>query len=344
MNFLKEKYQVVFYLFQKLNLELVMNYLKSQKCQKKFILLIAGQYSEKTLDYLNNNNFLNLFYSCCIYMQNMKYSFLQNKYSLIKGLFSSKKEINNYIINCPNLGIFPSVKLLNFKKYSDRYFNFHQIISSQYGTLTGNLYNNSVSILDDYLTSVNCSNKNTLMNALKVFGNGESNSQLIIKGYTGNDYYRDFNRWLYEYDSLAYEKTSFFLSGLIYSLNLYGKQQNTWENKEITLYRGMRLSYIDVLPYEKNLGNIISFPNFTSSSTELSVAENFSSRNSSAESRKSSNFFSVIHTIKNIYKSGWVPIAINVRNISQYLDEEERIFQSFNFYKVKKVDIILIII
>ena len=106
----------------------------------------------------------------------------------------------------------------------------------------------------------------------------------------------------------------------------------------------MRLSYIDVLPYEKNLGNIISFPNFTSSSTELSVAENFSSRNSSAESRKSSNFFSVIHTIKNIYKSGWVPIAINVRNISQYVDEEERIFQSFNFYKVKKVDIILIII
>ena len=321
------------------SLELVMNYLKSQNCQKKFILLVAGQYSEKTLDYLNNNNFLNLFYSCCIYTQNNKYNFLQNKYSLIKGFFGSKKEINNYIINCPNLGIFHSVKLLNFKKYSDRYFSFHQIISSQYGTLTGNLYNSAVSILDDYLTSVKCSNKNTLMNALKVFGKGESNSQLIIKGYTGNDYYRDFNRWLYEYDSLAYEKTSFFLSGLIYSLNLYGKQQNTWENKEITLYRGMRLSYIDVLPYEKNLGNIISFPNFTSSSIELSVAKNFSDRNSSVQSRKSSNIFSVILTIKNNYKSGWIPIAINVRSISQYPSEEERIFQPFTFYKVTKVDI-----
>ena len=213
------------------------------------------------------------------------------------------------------------------------------LISSQYGTLNGNLYNNAAGILNDYLTSVNCSNKATLMNALKVFEKGESNSQLIIKGYTGNDYYRDFNRWLYEYDSLAYEKTSFFLSGLIYSLNLYGKQQNTWVNKEVTLYRGMQLGYIDLLPYEKNLGNIISFPNFTSASTELSVAEGFSQRHSSAQQRKNNNIFSVILKINNKYNSGWIPIAINVRNISQYPSEEERIFQPFTFYKVKKVDI-----
>ena len=280
-----------------------------------------------------------MFYSCCIYTQNQKYYYLQNKYNIIKGFFKTKKEINNYIINLPNLGIFSSIKLLNFKKYSDRYFNFHKIISSQYGTLTGNMYNNAVGILNDYLTSINCSNKSTLMNALKVFGKGEANSQLIIKGYTGNDYYRDFNRWLYEYDSLAYQKTSFFLSGLIYSLNLYGKQENTWENKECILYRGMQLSYIDLLPYEKNLGNIISFPNFTSSSSDISVAKNFSNRNSSVESRKNSNLFSVILTIKNKYKPGWIPIATNVKKISDYPSEEERIFQPFTFYKVNKVDI-----
>ena len=321
------------------SLQLVMDYLKAKNCQKKFILLIAGQFCENILDYLNNKNLLNLFYSCCIYTQNQKYYYLQNKYNIIKGFFKTKKEINNYIINLPNLGIFSSIKLLNFKKYSDRYFNFHKIISSQYGTLTGNMYNNAVGILNDYLTSINCSNKSTLMNALKVFGKGEANSQLIIKGYTGNDYYRDFNRWLYEYDSLAYQKTSFFLSGLIYSLNLYGKQENTWENKECILYRGMQLSYIDLLPYEKNLGNIISFPNFTSSSSDISVAKNFSNRNSSVESRKNSNLFSVILTIKNKYKPGWIPIATNVKKISDYPSEEERIFQPFTFYKVNKVDI-----
>ena len=321
------------------SLRLVMDYLKAKNCKNKFILIIAGQFCETILDYLNNNNFLNLFHSCCIYTQNQKYYYLQNKYNIIKGFFKTKKEINNYIIKCPNLGIFPSIKLLNFKKYHDRYFNFHKIISSQYGTLTGNMYNTAVGILNDYLTSINCSNKSTLMNALKVFGKGESNSQLIIKGYTGNDYYRDFNRWLYEYDSLAYQKTSFFLSGLIYSLNLYGKQENTWENKEGILYRGMQLSYIDLLPYEKNLGNIISFPNFTSSSSKIEVAKNFSNRNSSVESRKNNNLFSVIFTITNKYKLGWIPIAINVRKISEYPSEEERIFQPFTFYKIIKVDI-----
>ena len=49
--------------------------------------------------------------------------------------------------------------------------------------------------------------------------------------------------------------------------------------------------------------------------------------------------FSVILTITNKYKTGWVPIAINVRNISEYPTEEERIFQPFTFYKVNKVDI-----
>lgn len=321
------------------NLELVLKHLKSKNCQKKFILIITGQYCENILNYLKNNYYLDIFHSCCIYTQNQKYNYLQSQFNIIKGFFKTKKEICNYIINSPNLGIFPSIKLLNFKKYSDRYYNFHKIISSQYGTLNGNIYNSAINILDEYLTSVNSSNKTTLMNALKVFGKGESNSQLIIKGYTGNDYYRDFNRWLYEYDSLAYEKTGYFLSGLIYSLNLYGSQQNTFENKDVILYRGLRLSYIDVLPYEKNLGNIISFPNFTSSSTNLNIAESFSGRTSSVDERKKNNIFSVILKIKNNHKSGWISNAINVKNISNYPNEEERIFQPFTFYKVTKIDI-----
>lgn len=321
------------------NLGLVLKHLKSKNCQKKFILIITGQYCENILNYLKNNYYLDIFHSCCIYTQNQKYNYLQSQFNIIKGFFKTKKEICNYIINCPNLGIFPSIKLLNFKKYSDRYYNFHKIISSQYGILNGNIYNSAINILDEYLTSVNSSNKNTLMNALKVFGKGESNSQLIIKGYTGNDYYRDFNRWLYEYDSLAYEKTGYFLSGLIYSLNLYGSQQNTFENKDVILYRGLRLSYIDVLPYEKNLGNIISFPNFTSSSTNLNIAESFSGRTSSIDERKKNNIFSVILKIKNNHKSGWISNAINVKNISNYPNEEERIFQPFTFYKVTKIDI-----
>ena len=99
------------------------------------------------------------------------------------------------------------------------------------------------------------------------------------------------------------------------------------------------MSYIDVLPYEKNMGNIISFPNFTSSSTNLNIAESFSRRQSSVDERKKNNIFSVILKIKNNHKSGWISNAINVKNISNYPNEEERIFQPFTFYKVTKIDI-----
>jgi hypothetical protein len=264
---------------------------------------------------------------------------LKDKYDIIKGFFGLKKDINNYIIKLPDLGIFPFIKFLNFKKYSDRYFNFHQIISSEYGLLAQKSYNTAISVLTEYLESINYVDKENLIKALKVFEGGKSNYKLIIKGYTGSDYYREFNQWLYEYDSYAYVKTAFFLSGLIYSLNKYGKKQKTWEKKEINLYRGMTLSYIDLLPYDKNLGNIISFPNFISSSSKLSVAENFSQRKISAQERQKSEYFSVILTIKNNYQTDWVPNAINITKLSQYQKEKERIIQPFTFYKVTKVDI-----
>ena len=37
------------------SLNIVMNYLQSKNCHKKFILLIAGQYSEKVLDFQKRN-------------------------------------------------------------------------------------------------------------------------------------------------------------------------------------------------------------------------------------------------------------------------------------------------
>ena len=58
------------------------------------------------------------------------------------------------------------------------------------------------------------------------------------------------------------EKTGYFLSGLVYSLNLFGEEKSTGVDKEIILYRGVALSYINILPYKVNVGNIITFSNF----------------------------------------------------------------------------------
>lgn len=69
-----------------------------------------------------------------------------------------------------------------------------------------------------------------------------------------------------------------------------------------------------------------------------SISENFSGRNDSVDNRKK-NKFSVILKIKYNHKSDWIPNDITISNISQYPNEEERIFQTFTFYKVVKVDI-----
>ena len=87
------------------------------------------------------------------------------------------------------------------------------------------------------------------------------------------------------------------MSGLSYSLDLYGEEEKTAVNKDITLYRGVALTYINILPYKNNIGNIITFPNFISSSTSLDVAKGFASMNCD------SNQFEVIFTIN--YKFSW---------------------------------------
>lgn len=318
------------------SLQYIMEYLKngSKNELNKFILMLSGKSCEKVLKYLDENNYLNDFISCIIFTKNDKYNDLNNKYNIIKGILKTKKEVIKYLNNNSNQGQpYFTFKLINLKKYFDYYFEFHKTISQFYGQLSANLFESKINILKEYLNSINEGNTNSLINALNIFQNGTSSNIEIIKGYTGNSFYSQFNKWLYSLDSLALEQTGYFLSGLSYSLDLYGEQQNTALNNEITLYRGFSLTYIDLLPYKYNIGNIITFPSFLSSSTSIDTARGFASGNCS------SNKFKVILTIKYKFKNNWKPSAVNVKSISQYPGEEERLFQCYSFFKIKNVKI-----
>ena len=151
-----------------------------------------------------------------------------------------------------------------------------------------------------------------------------------------------FNKCLYQFDFIAYEKTSYFLSGIMYSLDLFGDQQKNKTSKK-KIYRGMRLNIINLLPYKNNVGKIIVFPSFTSTSMNLEVCKDFSGRkddsDESVEDRKSKKIFSVIFYISFDLKSNWFPNGIDVHGISGYGYEEEILFQPFTFFKITKVDI-----
>ena len=314
------------------SLQFALKCIKKNNELKKFILLIQGQCCEKIIKYLEENNYLNDFGSCIIFTKNDKFNYLKNNYNIIKGIFKSKKEIINYISNYINEeGLYHTFKVINLKKYFDYYFEFHKIISSFYGQLSQDLYDTQINILKAFLK--NDSNPE-LLEALKEFEGATDNKEGIIKGYTGNSYYKQFNKWLYSLDSLALQQTGYFLSGLSYSLNLFGEEKNTGVNQEITLYRGASMSYINILPYKINVGNIITFPNFLSTSTSLNTAKNFSSYYLDEY-----NDFRVIYTIKYLFKPNWIPNAFNVVGVSLNSYEEERLFQAYSFFLVKNVSI-----
>ena len=302
----------------------------------KFILLLSGNNIKEILDHLVQKNYLNSIGRCIIYSKDDKYKDLTIKYNKIEGVFKTKKGIIKYINNYNNPeGKYFTFKLINLTKYSDYYYKFHQKLSSFYGQLSENLYDIKINILKGFLKeSESGVNHSILLKAMKNFSYGDNNKIEIIKGYTSNDYYEYFNKWLYSYDSLALEQTGYFLAGLIYSLNLYGEEAKTAINNEITLYRGVSYHYINILPYKNNIGNIITFPNFTSSSTLKSVAENFSIMNQNGK-----NDFRVIFEIKHKFKKNWTPNAVDVEPISECKGEEEKLFQPYSFFKINSVNI-----
>lgn len=320
-------------------LEAVMEYLNSISKIKNFIFIINGKNCDKIFEYLNNHNYLNKFESCCLITTNKKYDDLSNKYAKPINIFKTKKELIQYIRDYDNIELVNSIKLVTFKKYSDTYYKFHQKIASFYGDLNPHLYENSLSLFKDFLNTPGNNDPKSLAESFKLFQQIEQNKEGIVQLYTNkNAYYPVFNKWLYQLDFIAYQKTSYFLSGIMYSLDLFGDQQKN-QNSKKKIYRGMRLNLIDLLPYKNCVGKIIVFPSFTSTTMNTHTCEFFSSRDDSVEYRKSEKIFSVIFHISFDLKSNWFPNGIDVHTISCYGGEEEILFQPFTFFKIIKVDI-----
>jgi len=111
--------------------------------------------------------------------------------------------------------------------------------------------------------------------------NEEKNSQKLrenmVKAYTGDVIYKDFNAWLNEFDFLSYGKISFFIALLMYGISDINHEKKGLKESS-TLYRGLKMSYINLSFYERNINKIITFPSFTSCSNLPEKAFIFSGR------------------------------------------------------------------
>ena len=93
------------------------------------------------------------------------------------------------------------------------------------------------------------------------------------------------------------------------------------------------MNLIDLLYYEREKDNIICYPSFTSTTEEKIVAEEFS------KEQILPHQYATIITINYKYNKDFIPTAVDVSEISAFLDEKECIFLPYSFFKIKNVEI-----
>lgn len=323
---------------------LLKEFKKWKECPK-FHLICTGSKFENLMSYLQKvNNINDYIVSACIYTFDIKkYSYLLPKYKIIKGIYDERDNVIEYIKkNKSKDNIkYKQSQLITFYEYKDKYMEFHKIISMQYGKLyQKSSYLTALNILEEYLSSdSNYSDFDMqyLLNNLEVFSRGPRDYKKIINEYTNETFYLLFNKWLNSVDPLAIRKVAFFIAGMQLSLNIYGKKENKGIYFNAELYRGTLLNYSKVLNYVKNIGNIITFPSFLSTTFDVNVAKDFSQFNFPKEAR--GGLFSANYIIYVNPKNGWIDQGFNICTISNYKEEKEILFQPFCFFRIQKVNV-----
>ena len=338
--------------------------LRYRKLEKKvmFNLISNGRgYVNDLKKFLDENKeFKECFNKGCIYcLKKDKYEKEKKENSnFISIVTNNTNEVIDFIRDYSSKDIkpFPLTKLITLKNYLNKYIERHEKISEFYGNLNKETYeknkekNKQVIENDEKKKS-----KKKLLNELFQFNvdeDLETLDYLINTKYYNNSFYGDLNRWLMKGKMKYYELVAYFTSRLMYILNEYLKEkkdeENTnklckyyKENKKV-LFRGTKLYYSCLLPYERAVGKIILLSAFTSASENEEYANKLAGRGKEKEIYKNSLKFSVIFHITNLYneKNNWISNCIEInKDIYGYKIEKVFLFQPFSFYKVTKVDI-----
>lgn len=313
-----------------------------------FNLIVPGSQFQKVMNNLIKFKYEHIFLNICIYCINIeKYSNLCKQYKKIYGVYNDREQILKFIenISSDKIRVFPTTKVITYNEFKDKYYERHEKISEFYGDLTKETYKKYSSKLANYIYSADEeelgeTKKDDLIESFKTFDIKKDLKKLhslIIKEYTKCNIYIPLNKWLRTFKEGVYEIIAYYTARLMYALNCYGKSSNSFLKKNLILFRGESVNYINVLPFERLKGKIILFSGFTSTSEDYQIAENYSNRKISEKAFKEKHKFSVIYKIHNYIKSNSISCGIDIHKLSEYKDEKEILFQPFSFYFVKNV-------
>ena len=186
-------------------------------------------------------------------------------------------------------------------------------------------------------------NRNSLLSKLLTFDldkDVEALDRLITQEYTKNIFYGDLNKWLMNYNIDDYEPIAYLIARIIYNLNIFAIKYNIYFNEnEKEFYRGVKMTYSDLLPYERAKGKIILLSGFTLASQNELLANKLAGRDNTQELYKINLKYSVVFIIKNYYNKDWISNGIDLQKELEYKNEKEILYQPFSFYYVRDVRI-----
>ena len=330
-----------------------------------FNLITSGKSCEKILEFLNENlEFENCINNICVFCFHIdRYKYLKQYPKINDNIYITRNDVIKKFINkysSETIKPFPLTKLVTYEDYKTKYKDRHLKISEFYGNINieicqkyfaelENLINEEsidkkLSIEKDRVirgfTYFNLNKKNNNDNKMENF-DLESMDQILINQYTKDTFYKDLNKWLMNSNNSNinyYETIAYFTSRLMYSLNSYALKNDKFFTKDgETLYRGVKLPYSNLLPYERAKGKIIVLTAFTSTSELKEKAIYFSGRKKPENLYKRKLLFSTIFYIKNSWKKNLVSNCINIQEIALCKSEKEILFQPFTFYRVEDV-------
>jgi hypothetical protein len=337
----------------KLIREEILRQIKKDK-KTTFNLITTGSKCETVMNFLKENNeFENCVKNVCVYCMNLeKWSPLKQKYPKVYDVYNKRKEVYDFInkFSSNEIKPFPVTKLLTYEDYTKKYKDRHFKISQFYGNLTVDKYKENIKNIKELIKKegeakeLKNKNQNDLLSGFLTFDLNkdlEALDKLIIKEYTKNTFYGDLNKWLMNSKMNFYEPIAYFTSRLMYSLNKYATTNGKYLTEKRELHRGVKLSYSNLLPYERAKGKIILLSAFTSTSEDEALAKKWAGRQNTQSLYKTNLKFSVVFIIKNCIKDEKISNGIDIQKESKYKKEKEILYQPFSFYRVRDVQIYL---
>ena len=312
-----------------------------------FNLITTGSIFKKVMDLLNESkDFEDCIKNYCIYcIKKKEHIHFKNDYpKLHNNIYTLNENIVTFIKETGSEDIkpYPMTRLIKFNDYKER----HLKISEYYGDLNINTYeeylkNKKEVIKEDKDPKELCKNQSILLRGALSFDIKKDIiilNNLITKEYLNNTFYGDLNQWLMNTKMNYYKPIAYYTSRLIYFLNSYANKNNKYYIQEQKIfYKGIKMLYSNLLPYERVKGNIIVLSSFILANEDENYAKTLSGRNDSKKMYENSSKFSVVFNITYYYKNNWISNGIKVNKREN--EEKEILFLPFSFYYVKDVKI-----